>query len=100
MLWINYRHVKTPSTLSHRLMVPRHWPQGYGQDGRHPRAHEAREVVDALRFVEVWELAGHMSPEEADAWRRRIEAWARFRCGGSLQTLKPTIVEPPDQFLS
>ena len=62
------------------------------------------EVRDALRFVEVWEKAGHMSPEEAGELRQRIEAWARFRCRGSQQTLKPvafdlTIAEPPDSFV-
>ena len=37
------------------------------------------EVADALRFVEACEQAGHMSPGEAEVWRSRIEAWARFR---------------------
>ena len=36
------------------------------------------EIADSLRFVEVWEKAGHMSPEEANEWRTRIEAWQRF----------------------
>jgi len=38
------------------------------------------EIADALRFVDVWKKAGHMSHEEADEWRQKIEAWARFRC--------------------
>ena len=38
-------------------------------------------MADALRFVEVWEMAGHLSREEVDEWRRRIEAWVRFGVG-------------------
>jgi len=38
------------------------------------------KLTDALRFVEVSEKAGHMSPEEAEEWRTKIEAWVRFRC--------------------
>ena len=36
------------------------------------------EIADALRFVEVWEKADHMSPEEANEWRRRILARQAF----------------------
>jgi len=60
------------------------------------------EVVDAPWFVDVWEMAGHMSAEEAEEWRQKIEAWGRFRCGQGHQSRRfnLSIVEPPDQFLS
>ena len=38
------------------------------------------EIADALRFVEVWEKAGHMAQEETEEWRRWIEAWRRRIC--------------------
>ena len=33
------------------------------------------EIQHALHFVEVMERAGHMDAEEAEGWRRWIEAW-------------------------
>ena len=62
------------------------------------------EVTDALRFVEVWQKAGQMSPEEAEEWRRWIAGWERFRCRRQQLPRRPkkvdlSIVEPPDQFL-
>ena len=60
----------------------------YGLKATHPRGMDKmddilallrpEEVADALRFVEVWEKAGYMSPEKAAEWRRRIEASQRF----------------------
>ena len=37
------------------------------------------EIADALRFVDVWKKAGHMSVEESARWREKIQAWERFR---------------------
>jgi len=37
------------------------------------------EIPDALYFVDLMERAGHMDAEEAAEWRRRIQAWCRFR---------------------
>ena len=36
------------------------------------------EIREALRFVEVWERARHMSQAEADEWQRRIVARQAF----------------------
>jgi len=54
------------------------------------------ETADALRFVEIREKAGHMSPEEVQEWRRRIEAWERSRCGPGHQSRRFNLpaVEP------
>jgi len=37
------------------------------------------EIPHAVRLVDVMERAGHMDADEAGEWRRRIEAWCRFR---------------------
>jgi hypothetical protein len=37
------------------------------------------ELQDVLRFVEVSESNGHMSPRTADEWRNRVHAWSMFR---------------------
>ena len=39
---------------------------------------EPHEVQPALRFIELLLTSGHMTPHEADAWRRKITGWRQF----------------------
>jgi hypothetical protein len=36
------------------------------------------EIQPALNLVELLEKSGQMSADDANEWRRRIEAWARY----------------------
>jgi hypothetical protein len=59
------------------------------------------ELVDAHRFVEVWERAGCMDATETTAWRERVAIWRRFRLGGQVQPVADIpLLDDPDPFLS
>jgi hypothetical protein len=38
-----------------------------------------KDTAASLRLLKVLEECRQISPTEADAWRRRIAGWARFR---------------------
>jgi len=60
------------------------------------------EIPHAVRLVDVMERAGHMDAEEAAEWRRRIDAWCRFRLGWVParvnSRVSATLLEDPDPF--
>jgi len=49
------------------------------------------------------ERAGHMEADEAGEWRRRIEAWCRFRLRSvpvrATSRVSTAVLEEPDSFL-
>jgi len=53
--------------------------------------------------VDVLERAGHMDAGEAGEWRRRIEAWCRFRLRmvpvKASRPVATPFLEEPDPFL-
>jgi len=61
------------------------------------------EIPHAIRLVDVMERAGHMDAGEAAEWRRRIEAWCRFRLRmvPVKASWRPTttLLGDPDRFL-
>jgi hypothetical protein len=62
------------------------------------------EIPDALYFVDLMELVGHMDAAEAGEWRRRIQAWCRFglriKPAKANWRLPTTLLEEPDPFVS
>jgi len=61
------------------------------------------EIPHALRFVDVMERAGHMDAGEAGEWRRRIQAWCRFRLrmvpAEANWHASASVLEEPDPFV-
>jgi len=61
------------------------------------------ELPHAARLVDVLERAGHMDAGEAGEWRRRIEAWCRFRLrmvpAKVNWCVSAAVLEEPDPFL-
>jgi len=60
-------------------------------------------IPHAVRLVDVLERAGHMDAGEAGEWRRRIQAWCRFRLrvvpAKASWRVSAALLEEPDPFV-